>query len=91
MIYSILVIFVLAFGSVFFLMRQKRLKMCGSKIKVMDLKNPVMPENLLISLTSFFSDWKPKFISQYNTKLFYNIKPNAITTFFPGIGMTHYD
>ena len=54
MIYSILVIFVLVFGSVVFLMRQKRLKMCGSKIKVMDLKNPVMPENLLISLTSFF-------------------------------------
>ena len=68
MIYSILVIFVLVFGSVVFLMRQKRLKMCGSKIKVMDLKNPVMPENLLISLTSFFLI--------ENQNLFYNTIPN---------------
>ena len=68
MIYSIIVIFVLVFGSVVFLMRQKRLKMCGSKIKVMDLKNPVMPENLLISLTSFFLI--------ENQNLFYNTIPN---------------
>ena len=88
MIYLILVIFVVVFGSVVFLIRQNFLKMCGSKIKVMDLKNPVMPEILLISLTCVFSDWKPKFILQYNTKLFYNVIPNAITAYFPGIGMS---
>ena len=56
MIYLILVIFVVVFGSVVFLIRQNFLKMCGSKIKVMDLKNPVMPEILLISLTCVLSD-----------------------------------
>ena len=81
-------IFVVVFGSVVFWIRQKLLKMCGPKIKVMDLKNPVMPEILLISLTCVFPNWKPKFILQYNTKLFYNIIPNAITAYFPGRGMS---